>query len=510
MNTAKQLFAVCGLIVAACLTSDAQPFLYTNNYLGVQPYPAPISDIGMYRIDPSTGALTSIGPAFRGVGYHPQRMTVHPSGRFLYIGEYGQVRALAINSSTGALTGISTAPLPTAGEYSDHLAMHPSGRFLYSGTNINTPCASQNEIAMFTIDSMTGALTAGPSYKLQGTIAADIALDPSGKFLYYALRSGCSYTNFEILAFAIDASTGMLSPIVSGGLYQDDYSVADIVMHPGGSFLFVGATRRTYPFRISYYPGGIGSIAQISYPITTTTGIPASTIDPTGRFFYSVDNQNGAPKDLCLTTVDPYSAAMTPGPTYPIKPDAVPFSPAVDPTGRFLYVTGGNPNGIASFFGSVTGFRIDSSTGALSAVPGSPFTTDDGPYYLAITPSPFSSFTAKVSRMSWPVQILTLSSSFTTAGSQQPFNRNTQWMNLQVGSYLLTVPAGASTWTGGGWKYSGSVNGANVSLSLQWRGNGSYQLSLTAMGASAASGVTSPALVSVSLGANTGLATVSF
>jgi len=39
---------------------------------------------------------------------------------------------------------------------------------------------------------------------------------------------------------------------------------------------------------------------------------------------------------------------------------------AVDQSGRFLYVSNRNA-------GTVSGFRIDEATGALTAVPGSPF-----------------------------------------------------------------------------------------------------------------------------------------
>jgi len=52
----------------------------------------------------------------------------------------------------------------------------------------------------------------------------------------------------------------------------------------------------------------------------------------------------------------------------------------VDPTGRFLYTTNLSSN-------NVTGFQIDATTGALSAIPGTPFSTGLGPLRMAFEQS---------------------------------------------------------------------------------------------------------------------------
>jgi len=91
---------------------------------------------------------------------------VDPSGRFAYvvsIGGFipGTVSLYAINPTTGALNSIGASV--AAGTNPDSVAVDPSGRFAYV---VNQ---SSNDISMYTIDSITGALTPA------GTIAAGTA-----------------------------------------------------------------------------------------------------------------------------------------------------------------------------------------------------------------------------------------------------------------------------------------------------------------------------------------------
>ena len=62
--------------------------------------------------------------------------------------------------------------------------------------------------------------------------------------------------------------------------------------------------------------------------------------------------------------------------------EAGPTSVAVDPAGRFLYVTNQYLQD-----NDVAGFRIDCTSGKLTPVPGSPFAAASGPSAIAIDPS---------------------------------------------------------------------------------------------------------------------------
>jgi 6-phosphogluconolactonase (cycloisomerase 2 family) len=70
--------------------------------------------------------------------------------------------------------------------------------------------------------------------------------------------------------------------------------------------------------------------------------------------------------DILGYAMDSVTGALTPIPGSPFHGVNAPRGLAVDPTGKFLYVTDVGSD-------SVTGFGVDATTGRLAAVPGSPF-----------------------------------------------------------------------------------------------------------------------------------------
>ena len=83
---------------------------------------------------------------------------------------------------------------------------------------------------------------------------------------------------------------------------------------------------------------------------------------------------------IAAFTVDSVTGALINVPGSPFTTSNEPNSIAVSPTGKYLYV--------ANFTdGSVDGFAIDTSSGALSIVGGSPFSTAPSPSNLAVDPS---------------------------------------------------------------------------------------------------------------------------
>jgi YVTN family beta-propeller protein len=83
------------------------------------------------------------------------------------------------------------------------VTVHPSGGFVYV---IN---ASSNNISAYSIDPVTGALTAvSGSPFATGLGPFSLEVDPSGKYAYVADSQSNS-----VSAFSIDAGTGALTPI---------------------------------------------------------------------------------------------------------------------------------------------------------------------------------------------------------------------------------------------------------------------------------------------------------
>ena len=108
------------------------------------------------------------------------------------------------------------------------------------------------------------------------------------------------------------------------------------------------------------------------------------TVDPSGRFAY-VANSCVSGNDCSVGSVSAYtinssSGALRAVAGSPFAAGSGPDSVTVDPSGRFAYVANSGDN-------TVSAYDINSSTGALSAVSGSPFAAGITPHSVTVDPS---------------------------------------------------------------------------------------------------------------------------
>ena len=150
------------------------------------------------------------GPnAARQEGPHAHCVTMSPDNQFAYVCDLGidKVMIFKFDAEHGKLTANEPAFAPTKpGAGPRHLVFHPSGKFAYLINELDST------ITAFVYDAQTGALKelqtlsslprsyAGPNK------AAEIAIVPSGKFLFASNRG-----NETVVSFAIDPNTGTLT-----------------------------------------------------------------------------------------------------------------------------------------------------------------------------------------------------------------------------------------------------------------------------------------------------------
>jgi DNA-binding beta-propeller fold protein YncE len=216
-------------------------FAYVTNYGCADSF---LGNVSMYMINPTTGALTSIGPPINSGDEGADSVTVDPSGKFVYVGNSGggdtpgSVSAYSIDAATGNL-GFSgrlwapCAPPPSPGSCSPwSLVVDPSGRFAYVA---NEGGFTPTSISMYTINPSTGALT------ILGTIAAEgravsVTVDPTGKFAYVPTQSTPPGSTGNVSMYTINAKTGALASIGTIAAGTDPVSVA---VDPAGKFAYV-------------------------------------------------------------------------------------------------------------------------------------------------------------------------------------------------------------------------------------------------------------------------------
>jgi 6-phosphogluconolactonase (cycloisomerase 2 family) len=240
------------------------------------------SSISVFSIDAATGALTlenvlSMPPAYVTTG-----LTVAPSGKYLYVTNSNPHRLSvhSIDQTTGAASAILTeyfvsypaavrAVSTSSGTYvyvaggsasgyvhwyqvqadgsladrtqvtgmtdpvSVAIAVNGGGTYLYTANN------GTSDISMFTVNTATGALTAGPVYASGGLAPVSISIDSAGFRMHLANSASPSINGFQIAAdgtlttYGVPLTGASSPPAPASSVAMDPTD--DVVVSVGGS-----------------------------------------------------------------------------------------------------------------------------------------------------------------------------------------------------------------------------------------------------------------------------------
>jgi DNA-binding beta-propeller fold protein YncE len=133
-------------------------------------------------------------------------------------------------------------------------------------------------------------------------------------------------------------------------------------------------------------------------PIGAPDGMPLSTTYTQKSLAHSANRPGTAAHYLYVTNdgsgnvsayaIDAKSGALTQVQGSPFSAGPEPWGIAVDPTGKFAYVTNVTDGGTSGASGSVSGYAINASTGVLTQVKGSPFPSGGvEPWEMTIGPA---------------------------------------------------------------------------------------------------------------------------
>ncbi len=168
-----------------------------------------LDELLVYRFDARTGSLTANDPPYAKLdpGAGPRHLAFHPNGKFAYVVNELQssITAFTYDGSRGALhklTTVTTLPKGFAGSNDTaEIKVHPNGKFLFASNR------GHDSIAVFSIDSRTGALTLVDHVPTQGKTPRNFEIDPTGKLLFVANQDTDS-----IVVFRINLNDGRLTP----------------------------------------------------------------------------------------------------------------------------------------------------------------------------------------------------------------------------------------------------------------------------------------------------------
>lgn len=337
----------------------------------------------------------------------------------------GQLVSLPLNLATGALGAPLTIAGPTPPVSSMAVAT-TSASYLYVAP-VHLPTTDPAEVFGYTIDPTTGALAALPTSPFQVAEAVTLNGSSTGFGTIYLgatsfLTGGLAPT---INAFSV-GTDGSLSASIAGSPYAAA-PLASALAGPGPSlsvsFPFLYATEFEGSTGVAggvagYSVGSDGVLTEIAgSPFATpASGSPMSIVyDPMGYLYVALLGAASTSPQYSLAgfSVNQTTGALTPIPGSPFSINGL-AALVTDPTGQFLFTGVDNTQTVieyqvnradgtltqlpgisahvyAPFFvwnqylyasstdasgniSGISGFSINEATGALTPVPGSPFT----------------------------------------------------------------------------------------------------------------------------------------
>ncbi len=284
-----------------------------------------------------------------------------------------QIFAYREDSNTGELTLLSGSPYP-AGEGAHSVVLHPSGKFLY----VANPGQLENDISLFDIGS-DGVLTEITPRTPIGVNASQpefLALDPAGNYLYVA-----NTLSNNISVFSIDSSTGALTQLANSP-FAVGLPPLNMQVTPSGSFLYVTTSGQSGGF-IFGFSVNAGVLTSLGSPTSSIGENPNGlAIDPSGTHLYTA---NTAPNTISIFSIGSSGAlSLVPGaPLNLPQNDISPISLILDSKGAYLYVANEGSSNVAVYsIGSSTGLPVLTGSNGTGA-----YFTAGNPSILASDPN---------------------------------------------------------------------------------------------------------------------------
>jgi 6-phosphogluconolactonase (cycloisomerase 2 family) len=310
---------------------------------------------------------------------------------FVYVAgsSSGNIQAFAVDSQSGAIrfaAGTDKTPFQSGG--TEPVAMAVSA----DDANLYVANADNNTVVHFTI-ATDGKLTKKDSVTLADAPAA-LAVNQAGTFLYVVSgTTTATLTEYSVKGGAI-GSVAATQPLVIPGGSGDITVPTAVAVLPNNNAVFASVyDQSSYnpggTVTSSVHPGWVFSYATDSGGALTAdaaspfqAGVKPSgvAVDPTSRFVYVTDYASNQLIGYGVT----HNTALSFLISGPYKTGAEPSAVVVDPRGKFIYVS----NALDS---TVSAYAIDLATGIPSAVinvTGSQVNSSDTqPTALAVDPA---------------------------------------------------------------------------------------------------------------------------
>ncbi|HYC47255.1 MAG TPA: lactonase family protein [Burkholderiales bacterium] len=168
-----------------------------------------LDKIFVFRLDAERGKLVACDPPFTKARYGaiPRHITFHPHAPYAYVinEQDSTVNAYHWDTARGELTPFQRVPTTPTSYVGDNtgaeIAITPSGKFVYASNR------GHDTIAIFAVDQANGSVEPVGWESTQGRKPRFFGPDPDWRHLY-----ACNEDGHTIVEFAVDHASGRLTP----------------------------------------------------------------------------------------------------------------------------------------------------------------------------------------------------------------------------------------------------------------------------------------------------------
>jgi 6-phosphogluconolactonase (cycloisomerase 2 family) len=295
-----------------------------------------------YAIDPTSMQLTRLS-AVGSAGTSPAHVSVHPSGKFVFVANYGggnvAVFPVAADGTLGAASDVrpSVGPRHHAraiddppGQFavSDHDSPHlhmvaadPTGQFVIAND------AGLDLTLIWRLDAQGGRLLPAEAPVLvapPGSAPRHFVFHPSGKFFYNLYEHDA-----RVVVYDYDGSRGALRLKQSVSTLPPHFAgsnlASGIVVSPDGRFLYVGNRLHS---SIAIFAIAADGQLRAAYETWTHADSPRSiAMDPSGEIMFSCNQRSDSLTSFRINTANGalaftgrFEAVGSPAVFVPLKP----------------------------------------------------------------------------------------------------------------------------------------------------------------------------------------------
>jgi len=358
------LVAIVGLTVATWLTGCE---IVTADYLFVASNTTSSSStdgkIETYAIDANSGALRTASSIVDSGAAEPSSLAVSPDYKYLFAGHTGSGSTGAVSSFTistnGVLSKIGTVSIT---EPVKSVVVNAAGTYLYILSGSTTVTLREYAITSGKIAD-TATATETISRGTDTVIPAGVVILANSSAVFAAVADTTTGNGY---VYGFNVGSGGALTTISGSPYSAGVRPSAIATDPASRFVYVTdyASSTLIGYRlltnnVLYY--------LTSGPYSVGKEPTSVTVDPRGRFIYVANSLDATVSAFEITTDTGVPSAVTSTTSTTNPTDTNPVGITVEPAyGRYVFTA----NSIGN---SVSGFRLNSTSGALSTAQATPY-----------------------------------------------------------------------------------------------------------------------------------------